>query len=320
MKTSLVLFGGAEGAVKGCQGRCGVDKWHVFLLGIALVLVAACSNSTDPPDPPVRVDPRALVGAGDIASCGREGDEATASILDTVPGTVFTAGDNVYENGTPAEFADCYGPTWGRHRGRTRPTAGDHEYGTPEAEGYFDYFGAAAGESSEGWYNYEIEGWHVFALNSVVGQFEGSLQLQWFAAELASSTATCTVAIWHHPRFSSSQGGSDPDQAALWNTAYRGGVDVALNGHAHQYERFAPQDTVGNLDPAFGVRQFVVGTGGRSLTSFASTPAPNSEVRDRSTFGVLKLRLLNGSYTWEFIPAEQGGFTDSGTGTCHGRP
>lgn len=261
-----------------------------------------------------------LVGAGDIATCGRPGGEATASVLDTVAGTVFTAGDNVYENGTPVEFRDCYDPSWGRHRSRTRPALGEHEYGTPEAEGYFEYFGSAAGTAGQGWYSFSQVSWHVVVLNSIVGNFEGSPQLVWLADDLASSTAECTLAIWHNPRFSSSQNGSDPNQATLWNTAYRGGVDVVINGHAHQYERFAPQDTTGALDLAFGIRQFVVGTGGRALNSFASTPANNSEVQDRSTFGVFKLRLLVGGYTWEFIPVTPGGFRDTGTGTCHGVP
>jgi hypothetical protein len=298
--------------------RCA-DHWFAVLLSL-IVLLAGCKGATEAQGPAPMADRTVFVGAGDIATCGREGDEATASILDTIPGNVFTAGDNVYENGTPDEFINCYGPTWGRHRSRTRPTPGEHEYGTPDAEGYFDYFGAAAGTEGEGWYSYDIEDWHIVSLNSVVGQFEGSPQIQWLNDDLVSSTATCTIAVWHNPRFSSSQSGSDPDQAPLWNAAYRHGVDVVINGHAHHYERFGPQDTLGNSDPTFGIRQFVVGTGGRSLTSFADTPAANSVVRDRSTFGVVKLALRDGSYAWEFIPVETGGFRDTGSANCHGAP
>ncbi len=261
-----------------------------------------------------------LVGAGDIASCASVGDEATAALLDEIPGTVFTAGDNVYDHGTPVEFARCYEPSWGRHRARTRPAPGNHDYGTPHAAGYFGYFGEAAGPSERGYYSYDLGAWHIVVLNSNCGAAggcgPGSPQERWLRADLAAHPAACTLAYWHHPRFSSGPHGGSTAVRAFWQALYEAGAEIVINGHDHLYERFAPQDPDGRLDEEHGIRQFTVGTGGAGLYAVRRR-APNSEVVNTATFGVLKLTLYPDRYEWEFIPVPGGGFTDRGSGSCH---
>lgn len=265
-------------------------------------------------------DTAVLIGAADIAGCGWEADEATAKLLDSLDGTVFLAGDTAYPNGSPEEFERCYDPGWGRQRDRTQfPAIGNHEYGTPGAAGYLAYFGRAAVPLGTTWYSAELGAWHVIVLNSDCGQVgcgEGSPQLEWLRGDLAASDARCTVAIWHHARFSSGQHGDTAAVADLWRALYEGGVDVALTGHDHDYERFAPQDAEGRADADRGIRQFVVGTGGAPLRDF-KRPRPNSEVRDSRTHGVLRLELRPNDYAWDFVPANLSGFSDAGSGTCH---
>jgi 3',5'-cyclic AMP phosphodiesterase CpdA len=266
--------------------------------------------------------PEVLLGAGDIVECQREADEATAALLDTQPGTVFTLGDNVYELGTPEEFASCYDPSWGRHRERTRfPVAGNHDWGTPNTAGYREYFGAAATPEGTTWYSHDVGAWHVVVLDSncelVGGCDEGSPQLEWLREDLAASDARCTLALWHHPRFSSGgRHGNDTRVDSLWRTMHAAGAEVILNGHDHNYERFAPQDGEGSADPATGLRLFIAGTGGTDLRPMAETK-PNSEVRDDDTHGILRLELHSEGYAWEFLPIAGQSFTDAGTGTCH---
>ena len=257
-----------------------------------------------------------LVAAGDIADCLSPGDEATAALLDGIGGTVAVLGDNAYENGSEQEYRDCYHPSWGRHKARTRPTPGNHEYQTPGAAGYFGYFGLAAGLPAEGWYSYDLGAWHVVSLNSELPVAAGSLQELWLRADLAAHPARCTLAYWHRPRFSSSRHGNNAAMQPLWQALYDAGADVVLVGHDHVYERFAPQGPTGAADPARGIRQFTVGTGGRNDLYPFNTPVANSEVRYNLTFGVIKLTLEEDGYTWEFIPTS-GTFRDSGRGTCH---
>lgn len=260
--------------------------------------------------------PGVLVGAGDIAWCSSTGDEATAALLDGITGTVFTTGDNVYESGTPAEFANCYEPSWGRHRARTLPAPGNHDWRTTNAQGYRDYFGFGPGPL---WYSYNLAGWHVIVLDSncdkVGGCGPGSPQHTWLLNDLAADTHACTVAIWHAPRFSSGAHGSSTATEAFWKALYQDGAELIVNGHDHNYERFAPQTPAAVADPN-GIRQFVVGTGGKTLRSFGST-VPNSEIRNSDTFGVLKLSLSPGQYSWRFLPAAGRTFSDAGSGTCH---
>jgi len=261
-----------------------------------------------------------VVGAGDIASCLNPGAEATAKLLDGVPGTVFTLGDNVYEFGTDLEFAACYDPTWGRHKSRTKPAPGNHDYLTPSASGYFGYFGPAAGDPTKGYYSYDLGTWHIIVLNSncaeVGGCGVGSPQEQWLRADLAAHPTPCTLAYWHHPRFSSGRHGSDATYQPFWQALHDHNADVVLSGHDHDYERFAPQDPRGVLDPARGIREFVVGTGGASHHPFPGPAVPNSEVRSDHTFGVLKLILHAAGYEWLFVPEAGKRFTDSGRGVC----
>jgi hypothetical protein len=263
-----------------------------------------------------------LVGAGDIAVCGSNADEATAALLDAIPGTVFTLGDNVYDNGTAAEFRDCYGPSWGRHRARTRPSAGNHEYHVQLASGYFGYFGAAAGDPEKGYYSYDLGDWHVVVLNSnsdctTIGCDADSPQLRWLRADLRANAKPCTLAYWHHPRFNSGEDhGNDVAVATFWEVLHEFHADVVLNGHEHIYERFAPQTPAAVADPAHGIRQFTVGTGGRAFYPIGTIQA-NSEVRRNDTHGVLKLTLRPGAYDWQFVPVAGKTFTDAGTGSCH---
>jgi len=263
--------------------------------------------------------PAILVGAGDIASCGSGGDEATAGLLDEIDGTVFTAGDNVYDRGTSAEFADCYDPTWGRLRERTLPVPGNHDYETPGAAGYFGYFGAAAGDPAQGWYATDLGTWRIYALNSVcwaIGGCEaGSAQERWLRADLEANPRLCALAIWHHPLFSSGKHGSDPVTRALWQVLDDAGAEIVVNGHDHDYERFGPQDETGTADPA-GIVEYVVGTGGRSHYAFG-TPIPNSLARDNTAFGVVRFELRPEGWSSTFVAAADESFTDAASGTCH---
>jgi hypothetical protein len=266
-------------------------------------------------DPDDNDDAAVLVGAGDIGSCIGDGDEATAKVLDKIPGTVFAAGDNVYMKGTAEEFANCYGPTWGRHKARTRPAAGNHEYETPGAAGYFGYFGAAAGDSDKGYYSYEVGSWHVVTLNSNIPARAGTPQAQWLESDLDAHPTKCTVAIWHHPVFSSDSGSTRMHDA--WQILYDHGAEIVISGHHHNYERFAPQTADGALDLTRGIRQFVAGTGGRSLGGQHGASPPQSEIRYSDGFGVLKLTLHSDWYQWEFVPVAGTSFTDQGSAKCH---
>jgi len=257
-----------------------------------------------------------LVGAGDIADCGSSGAEATAALLDAIPGTVFTAGDNAYSSGTASEYANCYDPTWGRHKARTRPAPGNHEYNTSDAAPYYAYFGANAGPSGRGYYSYDLGDWHLISLNSNIDMSVGSAQELWLRDDLAATTKTCVLAYWHHPRFSSGSHGSSTESQPLWQALYDYNADVVVVGHDHNYQRFAPQTPSGAPDPVRGIREFVAGTGGRSHYSF-STPIANTEAYNTDTWGVLKLTLDAASYSWEFIPIAGGTYRDSGTGACH---
>lgn len=271
---------------------------------------------------PSQSDP-VLVGAGDIADCADlSGAEATAKLLDTIPGTVFTAGDNAYPSGTAEQFAKCYDPTWGRQKSRTRPSAGNHEFHSGGATPYFDYFGATAGDPMRGYYSYELAAWHIVVLNSecseVGGCKSGSNEEKWLRADLQQHPAVCTLAYWHKPLFSSgAKHGNDAEMKAFWQDLYEARTAVVINGHDHDYERFAPQDPDGKPDTAHGIREFVVGTGGKSHRPFAA-PLATSELRNTDTFGVLKLTLHTNSYDWEFIPEAGKAFHDSGSGQCNG--
>ena len=271
---------------------------------------------------PVEATEHVLVGAGDVAGCGTTKDEATGKLLDNIPGTVFIAGDSVYEDGTASEFTNCFGPAWGRHKARIRPAIGDHEIFTPGATPYFNYFGAAAGTAPTAYYSYDLGAWHVVVLNGQCSFAPGgcganSPQVQWLRNDLASTSAECIAAVWHRPRFTSGSRtyGYDGAYIPFWDTLRSFGADVVLNGHSHLYERFGLQDTAGNLDPN-GIRQFTVGTGGRGTETFGAA-MPNSQFRYRDDAGVLKLTLRDTSYDWQFIRANGATVVDSGSTGCH---
>jgi hypothetical protein len=322
-------------------------EWKYFWLG-ALATVALCrpallfaqSSHSTPPGPPHQTKRKAskyppseqtyvLVGAGDIASCANpEGARATAQLIEKIPGTVFAAGDLAYESGSAAEFRNCYDPSWGRLKERTKPVPGNHEYAEPTASAYFQFWGEQAGPRGKGFYSYDLGPWHVVALNTncdardLGGCGPGSPQETWLKEDLANHPHACIVAYGHHALFSSGvfkKHALHPELKQLWQALYAAHADLILAGHEHSYERFAAQDPDGKADPEHGIREIVVGTGGRShdLLGFAT---PNSEVRDWQTFGVLKLTLTPGKYTWEFIPEEGKTFRDSGSGACHNQP
>ncbi len=259
-----------------------------------------------------------LVGAGDIASCDRRESEATVKLLDGIAGTVFTAGDHAYPNGTAREFVECYGVSWGRHRNRTRPAPGNHDYGTPQAAPYFKYFGANAGPAGRGYYSYNLGAWHIVSLNSNPNAASwGVAQEEWLRADLKANPSTCILAYWHHPRFSSGKTyGNQPYLAALYKILYQHGVSVLISGHEHNYERFAPQNPEGKAD-AKGVRQFIAGTGGAPLYRIGAVK-PNSEVRNGSSHGVLMFTLQASNYDWEFRPVAGQSFRDRGSAGCVG--
>ena len=264
-----------------------------------------------------------LVGAGDIASCDDlAGAEATAKLIDKIPGTVFAAGDLAYPDGSDENFSKCYNPTWGRFKDRTRPAPGNHEYHSDGASGYAHYFGAAAGDPKKGYYSYDLGAWHILALNSECDEVGGcdakSPQGQWLRQDLEQHPAACTLAYFHKALFSSGgKHGNDAAMKPLWDALYHAGADVVLNGHDHDYERFAPQDPDGKADPNHGIREFVVGSGGKNSHRTMGIAKPQSEVRNDDTFGVLKLTLHAKGYDWEFVPEAGKKFSDSGSGTCH---
>jgi hypothetical protein len=263
-----------------------------------------------------RIDP-VLVGAGDIADCETGADMATAHLIEGIPGLVFTAGDEAYPAGSEEDFRNCYQPSWGRFLDRTLPAVGNHEYGTAGAAGYFGFFGDRAGGPGRPWYSLDLGTWHLVVLDSnceIVGCGPGSAQLTWLKADLAAHPAPCTLAIWHHPRFSSGSHGNDTAVRSYWRALMAAGAEIVVNGHDHDYERFAPQTPRGRLDPTTGIRQLVVGTGGARLYRFQRI-RPNSRVR-LTTHGVLKLTLHAGSYSWQFLRTD-GSIGDAGRTDCH---
>jgi hypothetical protein len=291
-------------------------------LAIVALLLAILPQAAGAKDP-------VIAAAGDI-SCGPGPhppsscrDKETSDLLVGAGlAAVLPLGDIQYERGTLDSFHTYYDPTWGRVKSITRPAIGNHEYGTAGAAGYFAYFGAAAGKPGQGWYSYDVGAWHLIALNSncgSVGCGPGSPQVEWLESDLAAHRPSCTLAYWHHPHFSSGRHGDAGTTDDFWDTLHRAGADVVLAGHDHSYERFAPQTEAGVADPAYGIREFVVGTGGRSHYSFESIK-PNSQARNDDTYGVLFLTLRPASYTWRFASIAGSTFTDTGSDDCHGAP
>ena len=286
----------------------------------ATLLSLSCGGDGGPVDPTKPLPAEVILVAGNIATCGTTNDEATATLLESLPGTIFTLGDNAFPDGSAEAYRDCYGPSWGRHKARTYAALGNHEYNLGTAAASFDYFGTRAGPPDRGYYSLDLGNWHIIVLNvnDAVSFEEGSAQDQWLQADLAANSKVCTVALWHSPRFFSSNTIGYTSNAfitTLWERLYDAGVDLVLNGHQHQYERFPPMTPTGTPDQARGIRQFNVGTGGESA-EMPIAIAQHSEALS-AAFGVLRLTLDAGNYAWEFIPVVPGEFGDSGTGTCH---
>lgn len=266
-----------------------------------------------------------IYAAGDIADCrlaapALTGAAETAALIpaDLVrdsDAAVLALGDNTYPIGLLTEFTDCYEPTWGRFKKHTHPAPGNHEYYSPQAAGYYRYFGDAAGPSRRGYYSTRIGSWHVVSLNSNLPPAAHAEQLAWLEDDLARNRSVCTLAFWHHPRFSSGGHGGSLRMDDAWKTLARSGADVVLAAHDHNYERFAPLDADGNPDKENGIRSFVVGTGGAHLTPLRPAHA-HSEASTNSTHGVLKMVLKPTGYEWEFLPVKAEGFRDRGSGTC----
>lgn len=302
------------------------------LLVLGVVLQAACLGPESPPlmitwtgpdsggvryptrstseQPPMTM----LLGAGDIGACDESASaQATAALLDRLPGIIFTTGNHVAD--ASRDEAGCYQRGWGKHRQRIRPVPGDRE-----SAAYYRFFGASAGTEGEGYYSYDTGSWHVIALNSTIDLSAGSAQIAWLREDLIANRDRCTVAYWHHPRFASSRDHGDRARTqAAWDLLYDAGVEIVLNGHEQHYERFAPQAPDGSPDWEYGIRQFIVGTGGESDGTFGITVS-NSERRRSGTPGVLVLMLRDGSYDWRFVPAAGESFIDSGSGACHDAP
>ncbi|HEX6685614.1 MAG TPA: metallophosphoesterase [Candidatus Limnocylindrales bacterium] len=286
----------------------GVSRWTS---GTGYVIADAIQVAQVP-----TTDDPVLVGAGDIANSG-SADSATANLLDGIPGTIFTAGDNAYPDGSASNFTTYYEPTWGRHKARTRPSPGNHDYVTAGASAYYNYFGVNAGPSGRGYYSYDLGNWHIVSLNSEVSMATGSAQEQWLRQDLAASTKPCTLAYWHRPRFTSgSLHAPSTATGPLVQALYEFNAEVIVTGHNHHYERFAPMNPGGTLDNTRGIRHFVAGMAGAGFYTFG-TIQPNSQARNNDTNGVLKFTLHSDGYTWQFVPVAGKTYTDSGTTACH---
>jgi len=291
----------------------GLECGTSYSLGVAAYDQAGNASARTPLSASTRACPNVVVtAAGDIAATPTDSAGTAALIEQINPTRALTLGDNAYENGDISEFVSFYDPNWGRFKANTSPVPGNHEYQTPGGAGYFQYFGARAPAA---YYSFDLGAWHLIALNGEIDVAAGSPQEQWLRDDLAAQPGRCILAYWHEPRFSSgADHGSDPRFDTFWRDLYSAGADVVLNGHEHVYERFAPQNPAGQPD-ANGIRQFTVGTGGASHYSFLS-PLPTSQVRDNTSFGVLKLTLDSTGYDWEFLPAAGASFHDAGSGLC----
>jgi len=265
-----------------------------------------------------------LVGAGDIAQCDKtefQQAQATAALLDSIPGTIFAVGDLEYPDSSGDYFAKCWAPTWGRFRNRMLPAAGNHEYNMPGAPEYYSYLGPAAADPQKGYYSTNLGAWHVIVLNAECSKIGGctatSPEGMWLQADLAANPSTCTLALWHEPLYASDSGAATPSVQPFWQILYNAGAELVINGHAHNYERFAPQGPNGNLDQTHGIREIITGTGGEYPGCSNSKTITNSQVQFCNTNGVLKLTLHPTSYDWQFIPIAGETATDSGTTSCH---
>jgi hypothetical protein len=292
-------------------------RWLAAAIGVLVIVACGDVDRELVAVPPPGVE--AVLAAGDIGDCSTNADELTAKLVRERDGTVLMLGDAAYVDGTQHDFADCYDPTWGTEKARTRPVPGNHEYHAPGAAPYYEYFGAAAGPAGLGYYSFDLGSWHVVALNSNCDEIScdvGSEQERWLRADLAAHQQPCTLAFMHHPRFASgSRHGSSEEVAPLWDALRDHDADVVLAGHEHIYERLAPVGADDRPDRE-GMRSFVVGTGGRGHDRLGHG-MEMTEARDGTTFGILELWLGAGRYDWHFVPIAGSSFTDAGSGRCH---
>ena len=301
----------------------GMSKSVLVISSMASAMMLACMAALLMTATPGASKARTvtLVGAGDIAGCDFKQDRKTARLLGKIPGTVFNLGDSAYPDGTREQFRNCYHPTWGKYKKRTRPTAGNREYNTSGAKPYFDYFGWRAGKPTRGYYSYERGSWHIVALNSNCKEVGGcerrSAQGRWLSRDLAKHRARCTLAYFHHPLYASGNGYDSPEVKPFWHILYNHHADVILNGHAHRYKRFARITPSGDRSSARGIRQFIVGTGGAPGGDQHGTDEPRVQAKKVDAPGVLKLELGSGFYRWKFVPVTGRHYTDSGRARCH---
>lgn len=318
------------------RGRfLGVTTWHLKPQALALLAgLVLAAGLLAAPSVFAETAPVTVLAAGDIAFCkrnagrkfkdwlqgnnGKPGAPATAALLDRLPGTILILGDLAYWSGTAKEFKKCYDRSWGRHKARSRPVPGNHDYRTSKGQPYYDYWGERADKAGKGYYSFDLGTWHIIALNSNIPAEAGSEQEIWLRRDLAATRARCILAYWHHPLFSSGKNRDLPQMRDAYRALYEAGASVVLAAHDHNYERFAPMDTKGRHDPARGIRSFVVGTGGGQLKAYAISDPPraNSEVVDGSTWGLLRLTLHADRYAWKFIPVDGGSFRDEGAAPC----
>jgi hypothetical protein len=267
-----------------------------------------------------------LVLVGDQHACDGPGLSAVATLIGSLDKSwpIVSLGDASGDTGTLTEYQSCLDPFWGSLKPRVHPALGNHDWRTGNANGYFGYWGAAAGPVNQGWYSFDVGTWHVIVLSSYCGKVGGcsaaTPQGKWLAADLAAHTNRCTLAVWHHPYYTSfvqpDYSGGQSGIQGFWKPLYQAGADVVVNAHSHDYERFAPQDPYGAADPQRGIRQFIVGTGGGELhTNYVQVA--NEEAVNDATWGVLELTLHASSYDWKFVPVAGSSYTDSGTGSCH---
>lgn len=284
---------------------------------------ASASTPAQPPDTPPGPPPlppfnptghtAVVVAVGDIGECGSPAVPLTARLADRIDGQVLLSGDLAYMHGSPTDFQRCFEPDWGRFRHRWRPAPGNHEYQTPGAAGYFQYFGAAAGPAGQSYYSFRAGDWLILMLNSNIPAGAGSPQFDFVRAELTANRNPCAMAVWHHPLFTSGPNGPNAFMRDMWALLYELKADVVIAGHDHLYERFGKQDVDGRSDAA-GLRQFITGTGGARLYDFHRASA-NSQARVKA-HGILRLGLHTTSYDWTFLDTN-GAVGDAGADGCH---
>jgi hypothetical protein len=286
---------------------------------VAVFLVALIGGPASTSAAKVARAPLILLAAGDIGDCNSNGAKLTGRLIESRPGTVAAIGDTAYPNGSRSDFANCYDPFWGGFKARTRPAVGNHEYFSANAAPYFAYFGHKAAPPG-GYYSYGLGRWHIVVLNSncdkIGGCGVGSAQMDWLKKDLARHPARCTLAYWHSPRFSSGMHGSDETMQPIWATLARAGADIVLNGHDHDYQRFAPLNAAGKIDRARGMREFIVGTGGGPLRPVSGTVVGSQKIIALQ-WGVLRLKLSANRAYWRFLSTPNGRVLDSGSSACH---